>query len=285
MDILATIESKLPRLSKGQKRIAQYILDEFEKAAFMTAAVLGKTVQVSESTVVRFASELGCSGYPQLQKILQEAVLHRLSHVQRIDTEHLRLQEENVLSMTLSADAERLHKTMETIDNTAFLGAVDAIANARRVYVLAAGSSAALAGFFAYYLRCIFEDVRLITSASTGVVMQELVRMTPRDVLVSISFPRYCRSVLKAQEFAHLLGADTVALTDTENAPLAKHTRYLLTAKSDIVSFVESLTAPMSVINALIAALAGKRHDQLRVMMDKLEDVWDTYDIYEKFDE
>jgi len=285
MDILATIESKLPRLSKGQKRIAQYILDEFEKAAFMTAATLGKTVQVSESTVVRFATELGCSGYPQLQKILQEAVLHRLSDVQRIDTEHMRLQEKNVLSMTLSNDAERLRKTLETIDNTAFLGAVEAIANARRIYVLAAGSSAALAIFLAYYLRCIFEDVHLITSASTGIVMQELVRMTPRDVLVSISFPRYCRSVLKAQEFAQSLGADTIALTDTENAPHAKYTQYLLTAKSDIVSFVESLTSPMSVINALIAALAGKRHDQLRQMMDKLEDVWDTYDIYEKFDE
>ncbi len=284
MDILATIESKLPRLSKGQKRIAQYILDEFEKAAFMTAAVLGKTVQVSESTVVRFASELGCNGYPQLQKILQEAVLHRLNNVQRIETEHVRLQEQNVLSVTLSGDAERLRKTMEGIDNSAFRGAVDAIANARRIYVLAAGSSSALASFFAYYLRCIFEDVRLITSASTAAIMEELVHLTPRDVLISISFPRYCRGVLTAQEYANSLGADTVALTDSENAPLAMFTQHLLAAKSDIISFVESLTAPMSVINALIAALAAKRNEQLRQTMEKLEDVWDTYDIYEKFD-
>ncbi len=285
MDILTTVENKLPTLSKGQKRIAQYILDEFDKAAFMTAAAIGKAVQVSESTVVRFASELGCSGFPQMQKILQEAVLHRLNSVQRIQTERERLQDGDVLSVTLADDAERVRKTQEMIDSGAFYGAVDAIVQARRIYVLAAGSSAPLADFLANYLKCMFDDVRLIKEVSGGAIMQALVRLSPQDALLSISFPRYCKGVIAAQEYAASIGAATVALTDSGQSPFAKHTQYLLAAKSDFISLAESLTAPMSVINALIAALAAKRETQLRQVMDQLEDVWDTYDMYEKFDE
>ena len=150
---------------------------------------------------------------------------------------------------------------------------------------MAAGSSAALANFLAYYLQYMFEDVRLITAASSGEILQELVHLSPQDALLTISFPRYCKGVLRAQHYAASIGATTIGLTDSENSPLARHTQYLLTAKSDIVSLVESLTAPMSIINALIAALAAKHHEQIRKTMDKLEDVWDTYDIYEKFDE
>jgi len=285
MDILSTIESKLPSLSKGQKRIGQYILDEFDKAAFMTAAAIGKAVQVSESTVVRFASELGYQGYPQMQKVLQEMLLNRLTNVQRIESEHIRLSEENVLALTLADDAERIRQTRELIDHKNFDAAVDAISNARKIFVLGVRSSSALAGFLAYYLRYIFDDIKLITSASTSVILEELVRMGPQDVLISISFPRYCRGVLQAQEYAKDIGACTIALTDSGSSPLALHADHLLVAKSDIISLVESLAAPMSVINAIIAALANKNRQKITQVLNKLEDLWDAYDIYEKFDE
>lgn len=285
MDILSTIESKLPSLSKGQKRIGQYILDEFDKAAFMTAAAIGKAVQVSESTVVRFASELGYQGYPQMQKVLQEMLLNRLTNVQRIESEQSRLSEENVLALTLADDAERIRQTQELIDHKAFDAAIDAISNARKIFVLGVRSSSALAGFLAYYLRYIFDDVKLITSASTSVILEELVRMGTQDVLISISFPRYCRGVLKAQEYAKDIGACTIALTDSSSSPLALHADHLLTAKSDIISLVESLAAPMSVINAIIAALANRNRQQITQVLNKLEDLWDAYDVYEKFDE
>ncbi len=279
------LESKLPALSKGQRRIAQYILDDFDKAAFMTAAALGKTVQVSESTVVRFASCLGFDGYPELQKALQEVVLNRLTNPQRMEAAKNRISEHNLLSMTLQADAERIRQTEDMIDQTVFDRAVESLLKAKRIYILGVRSSSALASFLNYYLSYIFEDVRLITSASASVILEQLVRIGQQDVLLSISFPRYCTGVLKAQEYAKDVGASTVVLTDSESSPLAKNADFLLTAKSDIISLVGSLTAPMSVINALIAAAASRKHEEMTNVLDKLEDVWDAYHVYEKYDE
>lgn len=285
MDMINLLESKLPALSKGQKRIAQYILDHFDNAAFMTAAAVGKAVQVSESTVVRFAACLGFDGYPELQKALQEAVLNRLTNPQRMEAAKKRMADGNILSQTLQADAERIRQSEEMIDQAVFDGAVESLMKAKRIYILGVRSSSALAYFLNYYLSYIFDDVRLITSASASVILEQLVRIEADDVLLSISFPRYCTGVLKSQEYAKDVGATTIALTDTQSSPLAKNADFLLIAKSDIISLVGSLAAPMSVINALIAAAASRKHEEMTNVLDKLEDVWDAYHVYEKYDE
>lgn len=284
MDILGEIQGRFPSFSKGQKRIAQYILDEFDKAAFMTASVLGKTVQVSESTVVRFASELGYNGYPEMQKELQEMVLTRLTSVQRIEVADNRLNEQDFLAQTLREDAERIRYTQEHLDKNVFDATVEAMQKAKRIYIIGVRSSAALASFLEYYLRYIFEDVRLIISAATSVVFEQLLRLTEEDMLIAISFPRYSSAVLQAMVYARDVGAKTVALTDCDLSPLAEHADFLLTAKSDMISMVDSLVAPMSVINALIVGAANGRKKETTAVFDKLEEVWDTYHVYEKYD-
>lgn len=284
MDVLNLIQQKMPSLSKGQRRIAQYIIDEFDKAAFMTAGTMGKTVQVSESTVVRFASELGFDGYPEMQKALQEMVLSRLTGVQRIEVSQCRMDKENLLIQTLRDDAQRIRQTESSLDQAAFDGAIEAMMKARRIYVLGVRSSSALASFLEYYLRYIFEDVRLITSASPAVVLESLLRLSSKDVLIAVSFPRYSAAVSQAMEYAKDVSAKTVALTDSGSSPLAANADYLLTAKSDMISLIDSLVAPMSVINALIVAAATRKNWETKAVFDKLEDVWDAYHVYEKYD-
>lgn len=284
-NILTSIHNKMHTFSKGQKRIAAYILESYDKAAFLTAGVLGKTVQVSESTVVRFASELGYDGYPEMQKALQEIVLNRLTCVQRIGVGAERMGKEDILSSVLQADGERIKKTEEEIDRSAFAGAVEALLDARRIYILGVRSSSALASFLNHYLNYIFDDIRLITSDSSSEVFERLVGITPRDVLITISFPRYSSAAIQAAEYGHNAGAKTIALTDSPASPMAKDADYLLTAHSDMVSLVDSLTAPLSVINALIVAVASARTEQTTGIFDKLEEIWDTYHVYEKVDE
>lgn len=285
-DILSTIHKKLPTLSKGQKRIAQYILDDYDKAAFQTANVLGKTVQVSESTVVRFASLLGYDGYPEMQRALQEMVLNRLTSVQRIEVGAERIaQEEDMLSAVLLGDADRIRATVESIDRAAFNGAVEALLHARRIYILGVRSSAALATFLSYYFNFIFDDVRLISCASDSQMFEQLVRISPQDVLVGISFPRYSTAAIRAMEFSEKAGARTIALTDSPDAPVAKNAQYVLCAKSDMVSLADSMIAPMSVLNALIVSVASKRRQETSQIFDRLETIWDTYHVYEKIGE
>lgn len=285
-DILSTIHNKLPSLSKGQKRIAQYILDDYDKAAFQTASVLGKTVQVSESTVVRFASLLGYDGYPEMQRALQEMVLNRLTSVQRIEVGAERIaQEEDMLSAVLLGDADRIRATVESIDRAAFNGAVEALLHARRIYILGVRSSAALATFLSYYFNFIFDDVRLISCASDSQMFEQLVRVSPQDVLVGISFPRYSTAAIRAMEFSEKAGARTIALTDSPDAPVAKNAQYVLCAKSDMVSLADSMIAPMSVLNALIVSVASKRRQETSQIFDRLETIWDTYHVYEKIGE
>ncbi len=284
MDILHEIQGRFPSFSKGQKRIAQYILDEFDKAAFMTASVLGKTVQISESTVVRFATELGYTGYPEMQKELQELVLTRLTSVQRIEAADHRLNERDFFTQTLREDAERIRYTQEHLDQNALHNAIEAMQKAKRIYIVGVRSSAALAYFLEYYFRYIFDDVRLITSASSSAVFEQLLRITQEDMLIAISFPRYCSAVVQAMEYARDVGATTAVLTDSEQSPLAEYADFLLTAKSDMISMVDSLVAPMSVINALIVGAANGRRKETTAVFDKLEEVWDTYHVYEKYD-
>ena len=284
MDILNEIQGKFPTFSKGQKRIAQYILDEFDQAAFMTASALGRIAQVSESTVVRFASELGYRGYPEMQKDLQDMVLTRLTSVQRLEVADCRRNDEDLLSQTLREDAERIRFTQESIDAKAFESVVQAMMDAKRIYIIGVRASSALASFLNYYLQYIFDDVRLITSAATSVVLESLVHLRPQDWVIAISFPRYATSVLQAMQYANDVGAKTVALTDSEASPLAHDADLLLAAKTDMISMVDSLVAPMSVINALIAASIHARKQETATVFDQLEEVWDTYHVYEKYD-
>ncbi len=283
-DILSCIHNKMSGFSKGQKRIAAYILESYDKAAFLTAGTLGRTVNVSESTVVRFAAELGYDGYPAMQKALQEMVLNRLTAVQRIEVSSERLGEQDILSTILQSDIEKLRASMESIDRSAFTGAVDALLSARRVYILGVRSSAALAEFFGYYLNYMFEDVRVVTGASESELFEKIVHVAPQDAVVGISFPRYSTATSKALQYCASAGAQVIALTDCDTAPIAQSADYLLTAKSDMVSLVDSLVAPMSLINALIVAVASRRRQEVTKTLDSLERVWDRYGVYEKID-
>lgn len=283
-DILSCIHNKMSGFSKGQKRIAAYILESYDKAAFQTAGTLGRTVNVSESTVVRFAAELGYDGYPAMQKALQEMVLNRLTAVQRIEVSSERLREQDILSTILQSDMDKLRVSLDSIDRTAFAGAVDALLSARRVYILGVRSSAALAEFFGYYLNYMFEDVRVVTGASESEMFEKIVHVVPQDAVVGISFPRYSTATSKALQYCASAGAQVIALTDCETAPIAQSADYLLTAKSDMVSLVDSLVAPMSLINALIVAVASLRRQEVTKTLDSLERVWDRYGVYEKVD-
>lgn len=283
-DILSCIHNKMSGFSKGQKRIAAYILESYDKAAFQTAGTLGRTVNVSESTVVRFAAELGYDGYPAMQKALQEMVLNRLTAVQRIEVSSERLREQDILSTILQSDMDKLRVSLDSIDRTAFAGAVDALLSARRVYILGVRSSAALAEFFGYYLNYMFEDVRVVTGASESEMFEKIVHVVPQDAVVGISFPRYSTATSKALQYCASAGAQVIALTDGETAPIAQSADYLLTAKSDMVSLVDSLVAPMSLINALIVAVASRRRQEVTKTLDSLERVWDRYGVYEKVD-
>lgn len=281
-DILTNIHNKLTTFSKGQRRIATYILESYDKAAFLTAGALGKITQVSESTVVRFAAELGYDGYPAMQRALQEMVLNRLTSVQRIEVTDERLGEQDVVSTILQADMDRLRHTNEHLDREAFSGAVEALLQARCIYVLGVRSSAALASSLSYYLHYMFENVRLITTPSTSEVFEQLVRISPQDAVIGISFPRYSTATGKVLQYCREAGAQVIALTDSETAPIARSAHYLLTAKSDMVSLVDSLVAPMSVVNALIVALTSRRKHETAQTLDRLEQVWDQYHVYEK---
>lgn len=283
-DILSCIHNQMSSFSKGQRRIAAYILESYDKAAFQTAGTLGKTVNVSESTVVRFAAELGFDGYPAMQKALQEVVLNRLTTVQRIEVATERMGEQDVVTTILQSDIEKLRTTLENIDREAFDGAVNALLNARRVYILGVRSSAALASFLGYYLNYMFDDVRIVSASSESEMFERIVRVAPQDAVVGISFPRYSTATCKAMQYCASAGAQIIALTDSETAPIAQSADYLLTAKCDMVSLVDSLVAPMSLINALIVAVAARRRQEATETFKHLETVWDRYGVYEKVD-
>lgn len=284
-DVLSQIHNCMPTLSKGQKRIAAYILENYDKAAFLTAGVLGKTVQVSESTVVRFACQLGYEGYPQMQRLLQEMVRSRLTSVQRIETTSAPSGEEDHLTAVLNGDIDRIRQSRDTLDTQAFSEAVEALVHARRIYVIGVRSSSALAVFLHFYLNYMFDQVELVTSASESEMLERIIRITPSDAVIGISFPRYSSATVKAMHYASEVGAAVVALTDSKSSPLIPHAQYALIAKSDMVSLVDSLVAPMSVINALLGALSEKKKKELRSTLSLLESVWEQNNVYKKYDE
>lgn len=281
-DILSIIQSNMSRFSKGQKLIANYILSSYDKAAFMTASKLGKTVNVSESTVVRFAAGLGYDGYPAMQKALQEMVRSKLTSVQRIEVSDGRIGDQDVLPMVMQSDIEKIRMTLEETDQENFNRVVDAIVGARRIYILGVRSSAAIASFLGFYFNLIFDNVTVLHTTSTSEVFEQLVRIGPEDVMLGVSFPRYSRRTVKAMQFARDRGAETIAITDGGTSPLAEISNLSLLAKSDMASFVDSLVAPLSLVNALIVSVGRKKRGELSKTFETLEQVWDEYEVYEK---
>ena len=281
-DLITKIQSELPGFSKGQKQIARFILEHYDKAAFMTASRLGVTVGVSESTVVRFATELGYDGYPHLQRALQEMIRNKLTSVQRMEVAGDRMGGRDVLQTVLHADTDMIRVTLDEIDRDAFQGAVDALMGAKRIYILGVRSSSALASFLGFYFNLLFENVTLVHTNSVSEIFEQVLRVGPGDVLFGISFPRYSKRTLSAMKYARARGARVIALTDSQLSPLARVADHVLLARSDMASFVDSLVAPLSVINALIVAVGMSRRDEIEHTFNKLERIWEEYDVYEK---
>lgn len=283
-DIFTVLKSKEASFSKGQRRIAQYILESYDKAAFMTANVLGKTVGISESTVVRFAVELGYDGYPSMQKALQEMVVNRLTATQRIEITNDRIGDKNILSMVLQSDMEKLRQTGETVDKDAFEAAVNAVLGAERVYIIGVRSAAPLASFLGYYLNYMFQNVHVLTSSGASEMFEKIVGVNSRDAVIAFSFPRYSATTLKMAQYCRSTGATVIGVTDTKLSSLGQCSDHVLVAKSDMVSLVDSLVAPFSVVNALIVAIAAKKEKELAKTFQELEHVWSEYNVYEKRD-
>ena len=281
-DILSVLSEKAPSFSKGQRRIAQYITESYDKAAFMTANRLGKTVGVSESTVVRFAVDLGFDGYPSMQKAMQEMVLNRLTSVQRIEVASDRYGDQDVISTVFHTDMEKLRQTGETVSREEFAAAVNAILKAKRVYILGVRSVAPLANFLGYYLNYMFNNVHVISGASAGEMFERIVGVNSEDVVIAFSFPRYSSATTKGAQYARSTGATVIGITDNRESPLGQSSDHVLCAKSDMVSLVDSLVAPLSVVNALIVAIASRRQKELQRTFESLERIWDQYNVYEK---
>lgn len=283
-DILTTIQSRMGTFSKGQKLIGRYILENYDKAAFMTAAKLGQTVKISESTVVRFAAELGYDGYPAMQKAMQEMIRSKLTTVQRIEVSYDRLGTQDVLEKVVQADMEKLRMSLAELSREDFSATVEAIVKAKRIYILGVRSSAALSDFLTFYFKLIFDNVCQVQTSLASEMFEQMLRVGEGDVVVGISFPRYSTRCVRAMEFARDQGATVVAITDSELSPLYDTANYRLLAKSDMASFVDSLVAPLSVINALIVAVGRRKSEEVTATFERLEHIWDEYQVYEKVD-
>lgn len=278
------IKSKYEEMSKGHKRIADYVSANYQKASFMTAAKLGETVGVSESTVVRFATELGYDGYPEFQDSMRDIMKKKLTSVQRIEVANSQMGSDDIFEKVLNLDVERIHETLENGDRNAFAGAVDAIIKARKIYIVASRSASALAEFLRYYFSIMFEDVKLLENLGTSDMLQQLFRVTENDIVIGISFPRYSKQTTIALEHASKAGAGVIAITDSFSSPIAEVAGHVLLAGSDMLSFVDSLVAPLSVINALIVAVSLKKEEEINKSFERLESLWDQFDVYEKTD-
>lgn len=279
-DILAVIERESASFSKGQRNIAKYILENYDRAAFMTAGKLGKTVGVSESTVVRFAAELGYDGYPEMRKVLQEVVRNKLTSVQRIEVATEQIDEENLIDSIMTADAERVRITLESVDREAFDRAVSAIVNAKKVYIIGTRASSSLATFFGYYMSLIMDNVAVVHDTAVSEVYEQLFRVGPGDVVIGISFPRYSSRTVAAMKYAKSRGAETIGITDCEASPLYGISNINLYARSDMVSFIDSLVAPMSLLNALLAEIGFCSRENISDTFRRLEDVWSEYAVF-----
>ena len=266
------------RLSKGHQRLARYLADHYDSAAHLTASALGEAAGVSESTVVRFAVAMGYEGYPEFQQAFQELVRHRLTANQRFQMS-TEMKKEDVLATVLKADMRNIRSTVEHLDNSAFLDAVNRIQRAKAIYVLGLRSAAPLAQFLGYYLNFIFDNVHIVASGVTD-VFEGIVRVDQDDVLIAISFPRYSNRTVEAMRFAKRSGAQVIALTDGAMSPLFETSDVCLAASTDMASFVDSLAAPLSVINALLVALGLQKGEALKNHLEQLEGLWTEHSVY-----
>ncbi len=280
-DLINRINAGYSKMSKGQKRLAAYITDNYDKAVFLTAAKMGETVGVSESTVVRFAMSLGYKGYPEFQDALEELVRNKLNSVQRMEVTYGRISQSEILDTVLSADADKITSTLHKIDPDAFDLAVDTIINAKSIYIVGIRSCAPLASFLAFYMNLIFPNVTLLTTNSSSELFEQMVRISKNDVIIGISFPRYSMRTLKALEFANSRQAKVITLTDSVHSPMNLYSSCNLIADSDMASIVDSLVAPLSVINALIVALCMKKQKAIAKTLTTLEEIWNEYQVYE----
>ena len=281
-DLIKTIITTLPRLSKRQKKIAEYIIEHYDKAAFMTAARLGQAVEVSESTVVRFAMELGFEGYPQLQKSLQEMIRNRLTSVQRMELTDEQLGSGDLLEKILMMDIDKIRRTIEETSRTEFQKSIDALMEAKTIYIMGVRSTFSLANFLFFYFNQMFDDVRLINTSATNNVFDQILSINEKDVFIGLSFPRYSKPTVTAIEYAKEKGAKTIAITDSATAPISEFADIRLYARSDMTSFVDSLVAPLSLINALLVAAGIKNQDKLTEKYKQLEPIWSKYEVYAK---
>lgn len=279
-ELINRINERYGDMSKGQKMIAAYITDYYDKAVFLTAAKLGEAVGVSESTVVRFAMYLGYRGYPQFQQALAELVRGKLDAVQQMENIYGRISQSEILTTVLKSDAKRIQDTLETIDEHAFDTAVEAILHARHIYVIGIRSCAPMAEFLAFYLNMMFDNVRLVHTNSSSELFEQMLYIGREDVIIGISFPRYSMRVLKAMEFANNRNARVITLTDSVHSPMNLYSSCNLVAHSDMSSIVASLAAPLSVINALIMALCMKRQEKVVKNLEMVEQLWEEYQVY-----
>ena len=280
-DLLNRINNNYSKMSKGQKLLATYITDNYDKAVFLTAAKMGEIVGVSESTVVRFAMSLGYKGYPEFQDALAELVRNKLNSVQRLEVTYGRISQSAILETVLQSDADKLKTTLEKIDHNAFDLAVDTILSARNIYIVGIRSCAPLASFLSFYLNLMFDNVRLLHTNSASEIFEQMVRIDESDVIIGISFPRYSMRTLKALEFANNRNAKVITITDSIHSPMNLYSSCNLIADSDMASIVDSLVAPLSVINALIVALCMKKQKEVAKTLTTLEEIWDEYQVYE----
>ena len=281
-DLLKIIEVNLPKMSKGHKLIASFILEHYDKAAYMTASKLGSKVGVSESTVVRFADELGFDGYPDLQYSLREIVRNKLTTLQRIEITTDRIGNSDILDKVVCSDIDKIRRTLDKINHEHFNNAVDAILKAENIYILGMRSSSTIASFMSFYFNLIFSNVHHVSGSGGSEIFENIMRITDRDVMIGISFPRYSKRCINAVQFAKNQGAHIIALTDSSISPIAGLADSLLLAESDMASFVDSLVAPLSIINAIIVATAMKKKDDVEMTFKRLEEIWDEFEVYQK---
>ncbi|MCI5751320.1 MAG: MurR/RpiR family transcriptional regulator [Oscillospiraceae bacterium] len=284
-EIIGKLNEIIPTLSKGHKKIAEYIIGHYDKAAFMTASKLGAIVGVSESTVVRFATELGYEGYPELQKALKEFTSNKLTTVQRMDVMTDQLAGEDVLSKVMNFDIDQIRHTLDSLDKDEFYRTIDALCEAKSIYVIGARSASVLARFIVFYFNVMFENVKIIHTTSTSEMFEQILNIGEHDIMIGVSFPRYSKHTVKAFRYAKENGAKVIAITDSPMSPIAENADYLLLARSDMASFADSLVAPMSLINALITAVSMRKKDYVSANYERLERIWDEYEVYEKSDD
>ena len=281
-ELIGRIEAKYEKMSKGQKRLAEYVKENYDKAVFLTAARLGEIVGVSESTVVRFATQLGYRGYPEFQKALEELVRNKLNSIQRMEVTYGRISQSEILETVLQSDIDKIKMTLADIDHKAFDLAIDTLLNARRVYVIGIRSCAPLASFLGFYLNLVCDNVSVVDVNSSSEIFEQLIRINEHDVIIGISFPRYSMRTLKALEFASNRKATVITLTDSVHSPMTLYSSCNLIARSDMASIVDSLVAPLSVINALVVALCMKKQKEVITTLETLEQIWDEYQVYSK---